>query len=133
MPMDRKTVTTLAEDIRAAQALDDTASELASKAADAKAASDEAWFNLRNRMEDEGAESMRVDGTNYTPAQTDYCKIQDKQVFVEWAVENAPELIAPEPRKKLINERMRQYLDSGQALPPGIDFFPRQYISKRQA
>lgn len=121
----------LKDEILNCESLSAIASEDAKQAAESKHIADEAWHNLRMRMEDEEIDSLTVSGTKYTRAQTDKAVVQDKQTFVDWARENAAHLVEGEPRKKLLNELIQQRLADGQELPPGIGFYPHQYVSRR--
>lgn len=92
-----------------------------------------AQAELLERMEEEGCEGTKVDGTNFVPTKTIYGQVQDRSAFVEWAQENEPELLEPKERKELINELVRQKLDDGEPLPPGLNFRVQEYISQRAA
>ena len=84
-------------------------------------------------MEHEGVDSMKVDGINFVPAETQYGQVQDRQAFVEWAKENDEELIEYKERGQLVNELVRERLDNGEELPPGLTFYVRQYVGQRSA
>lgn len=88
---------------------------------------------LLERMEEEGCEGTKVEGTNFVPTRTIYGQVQDRTEFVQWAQDNEPELLEPKERKELINELVRQKLDDGEPLPPGLNFRVQEYISQRAA
>ena len=90
-------------------------------------------FRVMERMKQEGVESMKVDGTLFVPTETVYAQIQDRSEFVAWAEENDTELIEPKERKEILSQLVRQKLDDGEALPPGVGFYVREYISQRAA
>ena len=48
---------------------------------------------LIERMEAEGTDSLKADGTSFSPVKLEYGTIQDRQQFVAWALENDPELV----------------------------------------
>lgn len=90
-------------------------------------------FRAMERMRSEGVESMKVEGTLFVPTETVYAQIQDRQEFVAWAEENDTELIEPKERKEILSQMVRQRLDDGEPLPPGVGFYVREYISQRAA
>ena len=84
-------------------------------------------------MEYNRIEGMKVDGTNFVPTTTIYAQVQDSDSFVAWAEEHDPTLLEPKPRKDPLNELVREKLDNGESLPPGLGFNPKQVISQRAA
>jgi hypothetical protein len=84
-------------------------------------------------MEDRGVDGIKVDGTNYVPSGTTYAQVQDSDEFIKWAEENDSQLIEEKPRKELLNQLVRTYLDDGKPLPPGVGFYIREYVSTRAA
>ena len=85
------------------------------------------------RLEQDGVDSIRVDGVLFVPAETTYGTIQDRSAFIEWAKENAPEMFEEKERSGLVNELVRERLDNGEPLPPGVGFYVREYVSQRAA
>jgi len=94
---------------------------------------DKRQSELMERMENDSVEGLKVDGVNFVPTETIYGKVDDRREFVEWAKENMPELLEEKERKDVLNETVRQMLDDGEILPPGIGFTVREYISQRAA
>lgn len=92
---------------------------------------DAAEQRLFERMEHERVDSIRVDGTNFVRAATTYGQVQDRADFVRWAEEEMPELVEKKERKALINEIVRERIDTGEPLPPGLGFYVKQYVSQR--
>ncbi len=92
---------------------------------------DKAQADLIERMDTDAVEGLKVDGTNFIPTKTIYGQVQDRSEFVAWAEQEAPELLEPKERSELINELVRQKLDDGEQLPPGLNFRVREYISQR--
>lgn len=90
-------------------------------------------FRCMERMEQEHCDSHKTDGTLFVPVETVYHSIQDRSAFVEWAKENDEELVEDRERKELLNQLVRQRLDDGEELPPGVGFYTRPYISQRAA
>lgn len=122
---------TIAEEAADLRRLKLAAGEAAGRAAALKAEADEAERHFFERMAEEGVESIKHGGTLFVPVETNYGQIQDRAEFVAWAEENRPELIERKERQKLVNELVREHLDSGEVLPPGVGFYTRQYISQR--
>lgn len=52
-------------------------------------------------------------------------------MFVKWAESNDPDLIQYKERGAELNSLVRQRLDDGEPLPPGVGFYDREYISQR--
>lgn len=100
---------------------------------DADSAFRQLQFKVMERMKQKGVESMKLDGTLFVPTETVYAQIQDRAEFVAWAEEHDDELVEPKERKEILNSMVRQRLDDGEALPPGVTFYVREYISQRAA
>lgn len=100
------------------------------QADEAKEAYDRAHQALFDRMEATGVKSINLDGATATRKSTVFGNVNDKAEFIRWAELNAPELVSPAPRKALVNELVRQKLDNGEELPPGVDYFVRNYVSQ---
>lgn len=83
------------------------------------------------RMDAEEIESLRADGTLFTPTETIYGQVNDRSKFVAWALENDPELVEHQERGELINALARRLLDDGEPFPPGLTFRTKQYVSHR--
>lgn len=109
------------------------ATRAAERADKAKVAFEDAQRKFYEQMQDEGIGSIKVDGTNFVPAQTTYGQIQDREAFIEWARENEPELVEYHERKGLINELVRERIETGAELPPGVGFYVKEYVSQRVA
>lgn len=88
---------------------------------------------LLDRMEMEETESIKCDGTLFVPTTTVYGQVNDRAEFIAWAKDNEPELIEAKERKALVSELVRERLDNGEELPPGVGFYAKQYISLRAA
>lgn len=108
------------------------ASELKHEAEDAAREFKLAERELLDRFEAEGAAGHRTeDGVLFTKVKTIYSKIADRDAFVAWAEEHEPELLKTDERKGLVHELVRERLDNGEDLPPGVDFRVDEYISQR--
>lgn len=83
------------------------------------------------RMDEEKIDSMRVDGVNFVRSATAYGTVQDREAFVEWAREHDDGLVEYKERAALINELVRERIDNGEELPPGLGFYTRELIQQR--
>jgi hypothetical protein len=88
-----------------------------------------------DRMVDEGYDpgesSLKIKGVVYIPNRTDYAVVQDRAAFVEWAKDNDEGLIETATREGLLNQLVRERLDNGEPLPPGIGYYTKEFISVR--
>ena len=123
----------ITEQARELRALKQAAAEAKSAAEDAKDAFEDAQRKFYERLQDEGIGSIKVDGTLFVPQQTTYHQIQDREAFIAWAEENEEELLEPKERKSLLNELVKDYIERGEELPPGLGFYVKDYISQRIA
>ncbi len=78
--------------------------------------------------EDGMASARKLDGITFRPSRTPYATIQDEQAFIEWAQENDTALIEVAAREGLLNQLVRQALDNGEELPPGVGYYNREKI-----
>lgn len=124
-------MTTLQDDVKSLRALKAEATSADQIAKDLKSQAKAAEIAVINRMEDEDTDTIKVDGTLFVPTETTYGNVNDRALFIEWALENAPELVEYKERPKLVNETVRECLDNNQELPPGLDFYQKQYVSQR--
>lgn len=122
---------TVAEQARQLQELRDRKDADAATAKQSKEAYDRAERRFFDALDGMGVGSIKVDGVLYVPTATVYGTVQDKEAFSQWAEMEMPELLEPKPRAQLINELVRERLDTGQELPPGVGFYSREYVSAR--
>jgi len=90
-----------------------------------------AQSSFMERMAAEGVDGIKIDGRNLVPAQTEYSSINDLDAFVEWAEANDPALLKVAANKDELNKLVRQRLDDDEEMPPGVNFYVREYISDR--
>ena len=83
------------------------------------------------RMDEDGIESMKVEGVNYVRSATAYGSVQDRDAFVEWAKEHDDSLVEYKERAALINELVRERIDNEEELPPGLGFYTRELVQQR--
>lgn len=124
-------MTTLREDLATLRQFKLEATRL-NKEAKAAAAERDAWQkHCLDRMEAEGLTGkVEFDGVPYTPNRGKYyASVQDKGAFLAWAEENAPHLVKSEPSKADLNTLVRNALDDGEELPPGIGWYDKDYIA----
>lgn len=124
-------MSTLSEDCKNLAALAEKSAECKKAHDEAKAAYEEAEAALLERMEHEDVPTIGVGTTLFTRAETIYGQVQDEAAFLEWAKGHDEELFETKARKGLVNELVRERLDNGEELPPGVGFYPKTYISKK--
>jgi hypothetical protein len=63
--------------------------------------------------------------------QTIRSRILDEEEFAAWAKETGrdDEFLKPGIHKRVLNEEVREAIDHGQPLPPGVDFSTTRFIS----
>lgn len=119
----------LEDEIRNLRELRKVYEDAAVIADDAKREWEQARLALWERMDASDVKSINIDGRTATAKSTIYGSISDKQAFIEWAEENAPEMVAPAPRKALVNELVRQRIDNNEELPPGVNWYVDKYVA----
>lgn len=82
-------------------------------------------------MEANDIDGMKVGGTNFIRTATAYATVQDRDAFREWAKTNDDSLIELKERSALLNALVRERLDNGEDLPPGIGMYTREVIAQR--
>jgi hypothetical protein len=126
-------MTTLSEDAATVRRLYLQRDKLKAAADEAERAFKAAQAALFERMDAEKVDGIKVDGIGFSPARTVYATVKDRAAFVAWAEVHNPELVQPRERKSLLNDEVRQALDDGRELPPGVSFYAREYVSQRAA
>lgn len=121
----------IAEMARSLAYLRDAKESDAARAKESKEAYERAERRFYDALNTLGVGSVKVDSTLYVPIQTIYGTVQDKEAFSKWAEAEAPEMLESKPRAQLINELVREYLDTGQELPEGLGFYVKEYVSQR--
>lgn len=124
---------TLTDDLRHLRTLKETKDDLKKRADEAERDFKQWQQHCLTRMESEDAQSHRTDGTTFSPVEKIYASVQDRSAFVAWAKANDDELIEDKERGVLLSALVRERLDNGEELPPGVGFYTREYISMRAA
>lgn len=88
---------------------------------------------LYQRMDETGVDGLKIDGINFVPSETVYANVQDRSAFVEWARDHDEELVENRERKALLNQLVRERIDNGEPLPPGIGFYVRETVAQRSS
>ena len=88
---------------------------------------------LYQRMDETGVDGLKIDGINFVPSETVYPNVQDRSAFVEWARDHDEELVENRERKALLNQLVRERIDNGEPLPPGIGFYVRETVAQRSS
>lgn len=125
--------TTLKQDLIKLRKLKAEATALDQKAKDKKKERDMWLRRCFDRMDNEDIESLKTAENNFVRSSTEYGTVQDRDVFVAWAKENEPELIAEKEEVGLLNGLVRARLADNQELPPGVGFYTKDNISIRKA
>lgn len=121
---------TLAQELREMHTMFEEAKALDKQAKEIRMEAKEREARLLERMAEEEVDSQATNGTVYTPASTIYHTIQDEAAFLAWAESAAEQLVEVKARSDLMNQLVRERLDNGEELPPGVGFYTRDYISK---
>lgn len=124
----------LKDDLRRLARLKDEAADLNAKAKAKSNELNEFQARVWARMEQEEVESIKVSGRTFVRrAPTEYHSMQDEAVFVEWALENDPSLVSYKGNRRLLNQLVRERIDNGEELPPGLGFYTREIVSVSSA
>lgn len=124
---------TIGQDLVKLKKLKDEAAELNARATTAKARKDEWERHCYSRMDAEEVKSTSTRGSLYVATATTMANVQDRDAFLAWAKENAPELVIEKELGKELNALVRACLDDGKPLPEGVGFFIREGVSVRKA
>lgn len=125
--------TTVTEDCQSLRELREKRDAAKSEYDDLKESYDLAERDLLERMELEEVDGHKTDGINFVPVKTTYGQVQDREEFVAWAEDHDEGLIEMRERKSNLNELVRERLDNGEPLPPGLGFYVKEYVSQRAA
>lgn len=126
-------MTTIIEDARDLRQLRNELEDADMVAKNAKICYELAQRKFFERLEAEGCGSVKVDGVNFVPQTTVYGQVQDREAFIEWAESTDESLLEPRERKALVNELVREAVEQGEPLPPGLGFYTKEYVSQRVA
>ncbi len=88
-------------------------------------------------MEVQDVKTVKIDGLGtFTRSERTYCKVlaESEEEFVSWAEEEgvADELVKRKFETKRLNALVKERLENGDDLPPGVDVTPTPYISIRK-
>ena len=120
----------LKDDLRRLARLKDEAADLNAKAKAKSNELNEFQARVWARMEQEEVDSIKVGGKTFVRREpTAYHSMQDEGAFVEWALEHDPSLVAYKAQRRLLNALVRERLDNGEPLPPGVGFYTREIVS----
>lgn len=119
--------------LRKLKKLKDTATLRNRQAKEATAALAAFESECFEEMDASDVDSMKTYGHVFVRVTKDYAQVQDRDAFVEWAKENEPELVQDKERKVELDKLVREKLDNGEALPPGVGFYTKHTISVRKA
>lgn len=82
-------------------------------------------------MVETGVEATKIDGINYGRRTTEYGTVQDRDLFEAWvrAQDMEEEYLTIKENKQRVNELVRAALEDGRDLPPGLGWYPKNFIS----
>lgn len=82
-------------------------------------------------MESEDLWTVRTGTHTFSAKETIYGQVQDEEAFRAWVQDQGleEEFFRSEEVKGRINELVREAIDSGRDLPPGLGWYPRKYVS----
>lgn len=130
-------MSTLAEDLRAL-ALKKRAAATAAKVADKVKADAKAWeqhcydrIDSELGTDEDGGASIRNNRGTFIAAETIFAQIQNREAFEQWAREQDETYFEDKLREKLLNELVREKIDNGEPLPPGLGWYGRRRITVR--
>lgn len=111
--------------------LKEAKAQTAKIADDAKAEHDIYQASLYAEMEASGVPSMRTTEGLFSCKSTAFAAVQDREAFTAWVHEQGleDEFLRTEEVKGRLNEMVRDILDNGGDMPPGINWYPREIIS----
>lgn len=100
-------------------------------AKEAKRLHDEHQARLLDEMKESDIGTFTVSGVQFSPRSTIYANVTDRDAFHEWLHEQGleDEFLKQAEEKQRLNELVRDRLDSGQEMPPGLSFYPREFIT----
>jgi len=108
------------------------AAEASQKQADADKA-DHAQYqeDLFAAMREAGVRSVKTNDAQFSARSTIYGSVQDIDLFMTWCKQHnvSADYFTDKPSMRRINELVRDRLDAGDEIPPGVGWFPRDYIS----
>ena len=98
---------------------------------------DEALKRAKARLNDimrdpeSGMDTIKIKGVGkfVAPEPTWYAQVQDRGALHKWAKDNRPGLLRTREEDALLNQLVRERINSGQALPPGLGAYPRKTVS----
>lgn len=75
--------------------------------------------------------SVRRPGGSFSAKSTVYGHVRDPDAFQAWVEEQdmVDEFLTTKPVGQRLNEFVREALDNGADLPPGVTWYPKDYIS----
>ena len=89
---------------------------------------------LASGLKPEANDGVKLDGMNYSPQETYFAVVQDKSELVDWLLTDGDSSIVEEKLKQeALNQIVRECIDNGQPLPPGLGFWQKTWVSTKAA
>ena len=97
----------------------------------AKAERERFELDTHTLMESEDLWTIRTGTHTFSAKETIYGQVQDEDAFRAWVKDNEleEEFFQSQEVKGRINELVREAIESGRELPPGLGWYPRKYVS----
>lgn len=82
-------------------------------------------------MRENGLLTIKTDNGTFSCKSTIYAKVQDMEAFAVWVKEQGleDEFLREKEVGARVNEYVRDSVATGQPLPDGVTWYPREYIS----
>ncbi len=83
-------------------------------------------------MKDRGTTSYGTEQEQWVRKSTRYASITNRDAFLRWAEENGQleEFTLRKEVQQRLNELVRTLCDDNQELPPGVDTYEKEYVSR---
>lgn len=105
----------------------------ADEASSAKSEMEEYQHQLFQDMRASNLYSAKTDQGQFSLKSTIYPTIQNREEFIAWCHEHGMDDYVQEVEAKgRLGEMVRQRLDDGEELPPGVHYYVKEYISVKE-
>lgn len=131
MPLNPAYMADLSRDMEEARGKSKQAKEVLDKA---KEREHETEMKLYNSLLEADEKSFkRSDGVTFTRVSTAYPKYEDAEALLKWIDETGQEeqLTKREFYKSRLREILLKCLEEQKPLPPGMDFYVKEYVSRK--
>lgn len=83
-------------------------------------------------MKERGTTSYGTEDEQWVRKSTRYATITNRDAFIKWAEDHGlvEEFTQRKEVSARLNELVRQRLDDNEDMPPGVDYYDREYVSR---